>query len=185
MLKNNRGFTLIELSVTVALLFIVLGAASSLLFSGLKSWAHGEEQIDVVQNMRVALDYMVREIREAEKVVVDHTNRDTERYQSYLTAVIPDFNHVTGQFSGSFIHLKYRYDAWDQEIERSVEKKATNVISDPVTTGSFQPLASKIQSLSFSDTGYPPMISIGVTGVRKDGYTISMQSQVTVRSVSR
>jgi hypothetical protein len=58
----------------MALLSIILIAASSILLSGLKSWTFGEQQIDVVQNIRVGMDDMVREFRTATVVKTANSN---------------------------------------------------------------------------------------------------------------
>lgn len=96
MLANDKGFTLIELSISMVLLALILGAGSSLLLSGMASWAHGEEQIDVVQNMRTGMDYLTREIREASAIAVAD--------EDYIELNVPNstFSQV--------VSVAYRYD---------------------------------------------------------------------------
>ncbi len=59
-MKNDKGFTLLEIVIAIFLSVVVLLAGSQLIFFGIKSWMHGEEQIDVVQNMRAAMDFMTK-----------------------------------------------------------------------------------------------------------------------------
>jgi prepilin-type N-terminal cleavage/methylation domain-containing protein len=61
--KREAGFTLVELLVVVAILGIVTMAIHSLYLSTQRSANTTEEVSDVQQNIRVALDFMARDIR--------------------------------------------------------------------------------------------------------------------------
>jgi prepilin-type N-terminal cleavage/methylation domain-containing protein len=61
--KRVAGFTLVELLVVVAILGIVTMAIHSLYLSNQRSANTTEEVSDVQQNIRVALDFMARDIR--------------------------------------------------------------------------------------------------------------------------
>ncbi len=60
--SNNRGFTLVELMIAMALGMIVLGAVYALFTAQSKYLATQEQLAELHQNARVALDIMVREI---------------------------------------------------------------------------------------------------------------------------
>lgn len=161
MLANDKGFTLIELSISMVLLALILGAGSSLLLSGMASWAHGEEQIDVVQNMRTGMDYLTREIREASAIAVAD--------EDYIELNVPNstFSQV--------VSVAYRYDGAEQELERKGPDDS-----------SFQPVAKRIKDINFTYLGSPyKAVEICLVGVRKDGQEVVMHSKVTVRSLSR
>ncbi len=59
----NRGFTLVELLVTLSLLLLVGGTAGSVLLGGLSVWERGQNQGLFDQQMRLALEEMKRELR--------------------------------------------------------------------------------------------------------------------------
>lgn len=61
--KREAGFTLVELLVVVAILGIVTMAISSLYISSQRSAGTTEEVSDVQQNIRVAIDFIARDIR--------------------------------------------------------------------------------------------------------------------------
>jgi prepilin-type N-terminal cleavage/methylation domain-containing protein len=63
--KTNRGFTLIELLVAMALGLVVLGAILTVFVSQSQTNAAQQEIAYAQQNVRAAMDLMVREIRNA------------------------------------------------------------------------------------------------------------------------
>jgi prepilin-type N-terminal cleavage/methylation domain-containing protein len=62
---NQRGFTMVELLVACAVLGLVLAGLTGLLAAGQQAYLFGSTQVDAQQNVRMALDRMVKEIREA------------------------------------------------------------------------------------------------------------------------
>jgi prepilin-type N-terminal cleavage/methylation domain-containing protein len=63
--RSQAGFTLTELLVVCALLGLVMAGLLALVMSGLQAYVWGANQADAQQNARVALERMIREIREA------------------------------------------------------------------------------------------------------------------------
>jgi prepilin-type N-terminal cleavage/methylation domain-containing protein len=62
---DQRGFTLAELLVTMALMGLVMAGIMPLMVSGNQTYATGSNQIEAQQGARVALERMAREIRGA------------------------------------------------------------------------------------------------------------------------
>lgn len=78
-----KGFTLIELMVVVTILsFIILGLVT-FFTGGARSWISGQNQLKAQREARIAVDRMVKEIREANKVD-GHENEITVSYPSAL-----------------------------------------------------------------------------------------------------
>jgi prepilin-type N-terminal cleavage/methylation domain-containing protein len=61
----QRGFTLTELLVVVAILGIMLAALVAVQMQGLQAYLIGSHRVEAQQNGRVALELMVRELRSA------------------------------------------------------------------------------------------------------------------------
>jgi Tfp pilus assembly protein PilW len=67
-LKNTKGFSLVELLVASGLVILVITAASLAYFSGVKAWVRSGNQVEVQQNLRIAMNTLSNEIRMAEAI---------------------------------------------------------------------------------------------------------------------
>ena len=67
LIKNNNGFTLVELLVALVIDFFVLAAIYSAFYSQQKSHVKEQQAVDAQQNVRGAAAFMTREIRLAGK----------------------------------------------------------------------------------------------------------------------
>jgi prepilin-type N-terminal cleavage/methylation domain-containing protein len=63
---SEKGFTLAEMLVSLAVLGLALASVATLHQSGLQAYVTGSNRVEVQQNARVALERMAREIREAQ-----------------------------------------------------------------------------------------------------------------------
>jgi prepilin-type N-terminal cleavage/methylation domain-containing protein len=62
---NDRGYTLAEMLVVCAIVGLVMAGLLALVMSGQQAFWYGTTQVDAQQTTRVALERMVKEIREA------------------------------------------------------------------------------------------------------------------------
>ena len=65
---NKKGFSLIELMVTVVILGLIVLGLVTFFTGGARSWIAGHSQLEAQRNARQAIDQMVRQIREANKI---------------------------------------------------------------------------------------------------------------------
>ena len=99
--RDQRGFSLAELLIVIALLGLMLTGLLAVQMQGQKSYLIGSHRVEAQQNGRVALELMVRELRSAQSVnaipnATDMTfvdeNGSTIQYQ--LTGSV--INRITG-----------------------------------------------------------------------------------------
>lgn len=64
-MSNERGYTLAEMLVVCAIVGLVMASLLGLVITGQKAFWYGTTQVDAQQTARVAVERMVKEIREA------------------------------------------------------------------------------------------------------------------------
>ena len=64
------GFTLIELLITSVIIVVVIGAVFSFFIFNLKSYDHSEKTAIVQNDVRMASDFITKEIRNVDKISV-------------------------------------------------------------------------------------------------------------------
>jgi prepilin-type N-terminal cleavage/methylation domain-containing protein len=67
-LKDERGFTLSEMLVTILIMSVVLGGLSSMFHMSLRVFSYGNNKVEAVESARVGLEKMEREIRQAHTI---------------------------------------------------------------------------------------------------------------------
>jgi len=91
--QHKKGFTLIEMVVYAALLVLIVGAISVLLFGTLKSHAKTRVTRDVMHNITLAVDAVFLEVKEAEDIYDSTTS--TDQLSLVTTKNIPTGETVT------------------------------------------------------------------------------------------
>ena len=89
--KTNRGFTLVELLVVMALGLVLLGAVLKTLVSQNRTNAVQQEVAYAQQNVRAAMDLMVRDIRNAGYDPLDNGFDPIEQATSNLIQIRTDY----------------------------------------------------------------------------------------------
>lgn len=67
---RKYGFTLVEIMVSIVVFAIVMVAVGETFFSVRQTWQRQKQTLDLVQNIRWAMDFMSNEIRQGGNVVV-------------------------------------------------------------------------------------------------------------------
>lgn len=107
--ENLKGFTLTELLVTVAILVILIGAVYLSYNLSQKAYSESERAAEIIQNGRVVLERIVREIRQAKEIVTELSDEKTEAV---------NLIEFQDGHEPSYIHyLRYYLDT-DQTIKR-------------------------------------------------------------------
>jgi len=100
-IKNQKGFSLIEMMVVVVILGLIVLGLVTFFTGGAKSWVAGQSQLTAQRNARQAMDRMVREIREGKNV---KTASDDDTIIVSIPALGSEFAYdVTYDLSGNTI----------------------------------------------------------------------------------
>ena len=140
-LKNNeQGFTLIEVVIGLAISLILMGVAVSIFNVQRKSYSLQEQVTEMQQNVRAAMDMMVREIRMAGYDPTESGFVGIGTNTTTLLQILADIDG-NGTSTGTNEDITYRYyNANDATNPRQIKRN---------TGGGFQPLAENIDGCNF------------------------------------
>lgn len=156
----NKGFTLIEVILTLAIVGIVIAGAFSMLSFGNKAVSIGEKQYDVQNGVRVASDIITDELRFAKEIeivnpatipnpvtddnryillngaqAVECRSKDGSRYTAFgLTAGL-SFKKVGAAGNEKIINFYIMGKDNEQDFEISTEVKPLNFHLEPGNAG--------------------------------------------------
>lgn len=170
-LKNNRGLTLVELLVTMAILGMVLSAAYSFLGLGNRSYTKGSERQNIQSTLRILSDYISNEIRYSTSESLVTLSPGDDDYES-LKGVFNDISLESDVIKyKKYLDDDYRY------LYINVEKKLISqmnsekrVLGDNVLT---QFIAQRVDEDEF------PYVEFKLKGEsRSDTYSIESTVQI-------
>ena len=95
-LGNERGFTLVEMLVTMVIMVVVLFALHNIFDTSIKIFSFGNDKVEAVENARLGLEKMEREIRGA--YPVDRANSQKHLFfntSSPATGAVPSSGQLT------------------------------------------------------------------------------------------
>ncbi|MBU4350459.1 prepilin-type N-terminal cleavage/methylation domain-containing protein [bacterium] len=128
-IKNQKGFSLIEMMVVVAVLGVIVLGLATFFTGGTKSWVSGQSQLTAQRNARQAMDRMVREIREGELI-------ESSSGEKYIEISFPD------SFAKSNVIF-----SWSGTPGDPISRSSIPLINDVKTLNFTYPDASKVHIL--------------------------------------
>jgi competence protein ComGC len=94
LLREEGGFTLSEMMVTILIMIIVLFALYSIFDMSIKSYSFGNSKAEAMENARLGMDKMEREIRQA--YALDKANGNSQLFQTWDENQIEFGNDLDG-----------------------------------------------------------------------------------------
>jgi len=136
-MNKQRGFTLAEMLVVCAIVGLVMASLLGLVMQGQQAYWFGTTQVDGQQTVRVAIERMVKEIREAGyEPLPGETDPaacpNATNYPLYTTSVpCYKFVPITGQ-SATAVTLQYNWDGSTCAVPCSPINTAA-LVNEPMT----------------------------------------------------
>jgi len=155
-LREDQGFTYTEVLVTMMIMIIVLFALYSIFDMGLRVFSFGNNKVEAVENARLGLDKMEREMRAAYPYnQVSNQNQLFWIYNTPTTAQVPPNeptapgtnpgpvtfgNNVNNnyQIAGDEATENISYYFENGALKRSINGGAGQEVAGPVPAGGFQ-----------------------------------------------
>jgi type IV pilus assembly protein PilW len=171
---NNRGFTLVELIIAMAVGMIVLGAVYAVFIAQNKHLANQEQLTEMHQNARIAMEMMVREISMAGYNPTGATTRpgivaagaNSITFSMDITDTGDTTKIADGLTDGPNEYITYDLYTTSDGI-RALGRKSTS-------SANRQPVVENVESLSFIyyDGATPPTPTAVLANIRSVKITI-------------
>jgi prepilin-type N-terminal cleavage/methylation domain-containing protein len=160
MLKDKeRAFTLIEVVVSSVILALFMAGLYQVIALGSSLWERGQVKIDEQQNVRIALNHVVRELRTAHFFDIGVKGPSDEPHNT-IEMKIPnskdDFR----------THRSIRYYLNGENLLRDVGGAGHNIV------------AYGIQSICFSRGNKPNLVVISIVG--ESGFSVTTTTSIRV-----
>lgn len=98
--KNGAGFTIVELLIVVAVMALLTAALSPLFRTSYQAWRVGDRRAEVIQNARLGMDKISRELKQAKKIT--GVSADSVS-QGYITFLDYDENAKAFRYDGGYL----------------------------------------------------------------------------------
>jgi len=148
--NDSKGFTLIELLVAMAITGIVVGAIFTAFQSQQKSYLIQDQVTEMQQNLRAAMDIMVREIRMAGYDPTQSSGASISTNSTGIMIQVTMDINSDKDCSDSNENITYGFsNANDANADGIADAGAAN-LGRRNTGGGFQPIAENIQAIGFA-----------------------------------
>jgi type II secretory pathway pseudopilin PulG len=164
---EEKGFILVEAIVALTVFSFVVFAAALLYANANRSYARNSQRVDVQENLRISLNKIARDLREATGEL------NVSRKVDGAWKVVEEGEEGTQiSYKDSEDNLvAYRFDENDNEVE---VKRGQN--------DTFHPIASQIKNLEFSFDEEERIVTIKIQGEKGISGTVEMTTRVYLRA---
>ncbi|MGI6227562.1 MAG: PilW family protein [Peptococcales bacterium] len=94
---NNKGFTLIEVIVVIAILSLVIASLAGILESGMYSFHRVNNQSELQQNLRTSLNLIISDIQTAKSIKSISTNEITLNNDEGVKTFFLDYDNKASE----------------------------------------------------------------------------------------
>lgn len=126
MFKNQPGYSLIEIIVTISIFLLVFMLGANFIIRGFRSITFGSEQETAIQNARRAMENLAKDIREAKSSEKGDYPLSTTEEQNFIWY---------GDVDNDSITEKIRYSLSENTLQKVIiEPGAENLYNGPGST---------------------------------------------------
>lgn len=126
---KNKAFTLTELLVSITVFILVIGAVYGTFILNQRAYREGEISAEIIQNGRVILERITREVRQTKEIVTELPDTSAE---AISTIEFEDGHDI------SYLHyIRYFRDDINQTVKREIIAYYFIPFGDPNSTSTY------------------------------------------------
>ena len=144
--KNDRGFTLIELMITLLISMVVIGSIYTAFLSQQHAYIVQDQVVEMQQNIRAGLMMMVQEIRMAGYDSTGKANAGIIEALNSRIGFTQDLDEDSNVSTSETVTFKLNGDSDGDGV---VDNGGVSTIGRRTGSGVFQPIAENIQAIEF------------------------------------
>ena len=149
-LHDEEGFSLTEMMITTVIMMIVLFALYSIFDMGVNVFSSGKNKVEAVENARVALDKMEREIRQAYPYNRNASPSDTHLFDIWTSTQIRFGNDLDGTGIIACLNPSGQCEKIGYQLDGTTLGRDNTSTGATNTVANLQPVAEHVQSLAFT-----------------------------------
>jgi prepilin-type N-terminal cleavage/methylation domain-containing protein len=142
--RMDKGFTLVEVLISVAILSIIFAASYAVLLTGQNTWFVGQDMLGLQSQLRLGSSCIIREFREAASFSITPVDADDD----ILTFRTPNEASIS----------------YYRDINDLNNDSLTDQIIREYPSGTIRVIANNISSLHFSSSG--KLLQINITAAK-------------------
>lgn len=180
--RSLSGFTLIELTIVIAILAVITLIIGNLLLSHFRLFNNVKQLVDISSSNKLALDELIAQIREGESIVSTCTNcaGDTTSSTVLVLQIWPlDTNEEPFEPTAGYDYVVYKRDPTD------TNKLIKKIIADGTSSrsNSTKIMATDITALTFAYNNATPSLANEITVNVSNTLTVAGKTQSVSQSV--
>ncbi|MFH1202625.1 MAG: prepilin-type N-terminal cleavage/methylation domain-containing protein [Candidatus Omnitrophota bacterium] len=173
----NRGFSLIEMMITIAIFLIISSAIFLTLATGRTYWYTGNTKLSVQQEARRAMEYMVGELRQSRSSQISGVPSDGQYYNSIAFRVPQDRTDPPDNDLATAGDLEWSdpitYSLVQVEGISRIERTPSKI------TGKRQFIGNYVSGLTFRrDNFVPNVLEIEVIAQKQNAQNVTVSTKV-------
>jgi type IV pilus assembly protein PilW len=183
LVTRNRGFTLIELMVTLVLALVVLGGVMGVFISTYRANSQNIKAIRLNEEMRAVMVLMSRDVRRAGVRSFNWSATNVNWFSTYVFAAKPP-NWVISQYTAMPANscVRFTYDANNDNIlddrDRFGYRLGTNASGQRVVQ-TYNHVANEWKCLSSSATAWQPVTDPQIAWIQTLQFTQTLEYPFT------
>lgn len=180
----SKGYTLIEVLIASAIFLVFLSAIFTLYVQAIRSYRFGQARIELIQNSRVCIDTISRELKKASFIIYPDEKTLFEEGSSEIIYDSMTSREIEDETFSSTSIFGFRYNQEEKTAEWLMyhpDFDRDNPTENEIIWSKV--IGREIESLNFSlkYKDNPQLVTIKLRSARQDENTVSLLTRVFIR----